>query len=131
MTDFLAQVVNSGPGLVFLTYPDLVLNLPGSVAWATIFFVMLLVLGIDSEFCNVEALVTGLVDNWPDTLLPRRRLFTVGVCVCLFLLGLPIMTEGGVFLFQLMDFYSCSGMALLWVCFFQTVAIGWFFGAGL
>ena len=28
-----------------------------------------------------------------------------------------------------MDFYSCSGLSLLWVCFFQTIAIGWFFGA--
>ena len=63
------DVVNSGPGLVFLTYPDLVLNLPGSVLWAVIFFVMLLVLGVDSEFCNVEALVTGIVDNWPHLLM--------------------------------------------------------------
>ena len=63
------DVVNSGPGLVFLTYPDLVLNLPGSVLWAVIFFIMLLVLGVDSEFCNVEALVTGIVDNWPHLLM--------------------------------------------------------------
>jgi len=123
------EVVNSGPGLVFLTYPDLVLSLPGSVLWATIFFVMLLVLGVDSEFCNVEALVTGIVDNWPDQLLKHRRKFTVGLCTFLFLLGIPLVTNGGIFMFQLMDFYSCSGMALLWVCFFQTVAIGWVFGA--
>jgi len=123
------EVVNSGPGLVFLTYPDLVLSLPGSVLWATIFFVMLLVLGVDSEFCNVEALVTGIVDNWPDQLLKHRRKFTVGLCSLLFLLGIPLVTNGGIFMFQLMDFYSCSGMALLWVCFFQTVAIGWVFGA--
>jgi len=123
------NVVNSGPGLVFLTYPDLVLKLPLSVMWAFIFFAMLLVLGIDSEFCNVEAIVTGLVDNYPQTLLKHRKLFTVGLCAFMFILGLPMCTNGGVFLFQLMDFYSCSGLSLLWVCFFQTIAIGWFFGA--
>lgn len=123
------EVVNSGPGLVFLTYPDLVLSLPGSVIWAFIFFVMLLVLGVDSEFCNVEALVTGIVDNWPDQLLKHRRKFTVCLCCFIFCLGIPLCTNGGIYMFQLMDFYSCSGMALLWVCFFQTIAIGWFFGA--
>jgi len=123
------DVVNSGPGLVFLTYPDLVLSLPGSVIWATIFFVMLLVLGIDSEFCNVEALVTGIVDNWPDQLLKHRRKFTIALCFGLFCLGLPLCTNGGIYMFQLLDFYSCSGLALLWVTFFQTIAIGWFFGA--
>lgn len=123
------NVVASGPGLVFVTYPDLVLNLPGSVIWAVIFFTMLLVLGVDSEFCNVEALVTGLVDNWPQYLLKHRRLFTVGLCFFMFLCGIPMCTEGGVYLFKIMDFYSCSGMSLLWVVFFQTIAIGWCFGA--
>ena len=131
-----------------LNHPTVqVLSLPGSVLWATIFFVMLLVLGIDSEFCNVEALVTGMVDNWPDTLLKHRRLFTICLSAFLFCLGVPLVTnvttpsvprtlcndspppQGGIYAFQLMDFYCCSGMALLWVCFFQTIAIGWVFGA--
>ena len=69
------------------------LSLPGSVLWATIFFVMLLVLGIDSEFCNVEALVTGIVDNWPEQLLKHRRLFTVALSFLLFCLGVPLVTN--------------------------------------
>ena len=32
------------------------------------------------------------------------------------------------FFFQLMDFYSASGIPILWCCFFQTIAIGWIFG---
>jgi len=123
------SVVRSGPGLVFLTYPELVLSLPASFFWAAIFFVMLLVLGVDSEFCNVEAVVTGFVDMWPTLLRPHRKKFAVFVCVMSFALGIPMCTQGGVYVFQLMDFYSASGMPLLWICFWETVALSWVFGA--
>lgn len=39
------------------------------------------------------------------------------------------LQQGGAYIFQIMDFYSASGMCLLWVCFFQTIAISWVFGA--
>ncbi|XP_076290224.1 sodium- and chloride-dependent GABA transporter 1 [Lasioglossum baleicum] len=124
-----SEVVKSGPGLVFLTYPEVVVKLPGATMWAIIFFVMLLILGIDSEFCIVESFVTGVVDNWPELLRPHRRKFTVAICVVMFAMGIPMVTNGGVYIFQLMDFYSASGMSILWVCFFQTIAISWIFGA--
>ena len=53
----------------------------------------------------MESLVTGIVDMFPGYLRPRRRQFTTCVCVVLFLLGAPMTMEGGVYLFQLMDFY--------------------------
>ncbi|CAH1110602.1 unnamed protein product [Psylliodes chrysocephalus] len=122
------SVVNSGPGLVFITYPQVVLTLPGSSFWAVTFFLMLLLLGIDSEFCLVESFITGILDNWSQSLRPYRNIFTAVVCILMFLLGIPMVTQGGMFIFKLMDNYSASGMSLLWVCFFQTIAISWFFG---
>ncbi|KOC67677.1 Sodium- and chloride-dependent GABA transporter 2 [Habropoda laboriosa] len=124
-----SEVVKSGPGLVFLTYPEVVLKLPRAPMWAIIFFVMLLILGIDSEVCIVESFITGVVDNWPDQLRPHRHKFTTAICILMFALGIPMVTNGGVYIFQLMDFYSASGMSILWVCFFQTIAISWIFGA--
>ncbi|XP_046448540.1 sodium- and chloride-dependent GABA transporter 1-like [Daphnia pulex] len=122
------SVVSSGPGLVFITYPEVVLRLPGAPFWAIIFFMMLVILGIDSEFCVVEAFVTGIVDNWPNQLRKCRRLFVVATIIVIFLLSLPMITEGGVYLFQIMDYYSASGMSMLFLVFFQTISINWIFG---
>ncbi|KAI9549873.1 hypothetical protein GHT06_007259 [Daphnia sinensis] len=122
------SVVNSGPGLVFITYPEVVLRLPGAPAWAVLFFIMLAILGIDSEFCNVESFVTGLSDNWPEKLRKNRKFFTFLCVLMMFLLDIPMITQGGVYIFQLMDYYSASGMSMLFLVFFQTISIAWIFG---
>ena len=55
------NVVASGPGLVFVTYPDLVLNLPGSVLWALIFFTMLLVSELN---CEIDKMLHDQKSNY-------------------------------------------------------------------
>lgn len=125
----IADVVKSGPGLAFLVYPEVVGKLYPSFLWALLFFLMLFILGIDSQFCCAESLITGLVDNWPEYLRPRRQKFVTCLIIFMFFLGLPMITQGGVYIFQLMDFYAASGMSLLWCTFFQTIAISWIFGA--
>ncbi|XP_032781579.2 sodium- and chloride-dependent GABA transporter 1 [Daphnia magna] len=122
------SVVTSGPGLVFITYPEVVLRLPGAPAWAVLFFIMLAILGIDSEFCNVESFVTGLSDNWPGKLRKNRKFFSFLCVLMMFLLDIPMITQGGIYIFQLMDYYSASGMSMLFLVFFQTISIAWIFG---
>lgn len=70
----------------------MVLRLPGAPVWSAVFFTMLVVLGIDSEFCIVEALVAGLADQWPILKVHRKK-FTAAVCGLMFLLGLPMVTH--------------------------------------
>ena len=115
------SVVSSGPGLVFITYPEVVLRLPGAPAWAVLFFIMLAVsiqvsvfnsisnksradsfvwmyakrqiLGIDSEFCNVESFVTGVIDNWPEKLRKNRKMFTFISVMILFVFDISMVTK--------------------------------------
>ena len=95
-------VVKGGPGLAYLVYPEVVLKLDPSGLWSCLFFLMLFTLGIDSQFCGVESLMTGLVDNWPHYLRPRKIKFTAVMVVFMLALGIPMITNGGVYIFQLM-----------------------------
>jgi solute carrier family 6 GABA transporter-like protein 1 len=70
-----------------------VLRLDPSAFWSIIFFLMLLTLGINSQFCGVESLISGLVDNRPEFLRPRKFYFTIFMIVIMFLLGIPMVTN--------------------------------------
>lgn len=50
-------------------------------------------IGIDSEFCNVESFVTGLTDKWPKYLHAKRKTFTLAVCATMFVLSSSMVTN--------------------------------------
>ena len=83
-------VVNAGPGLAFVAYPEGIAMMPVAPLWSILFFIMLFTLGVDSQFAMVETVVTAVVDEFPVLKKKRRKIAVIGVfCIAMFLLGIP------------------------------------------
>uniref|UniRef100_A0AAQ4R5I4 Transporter n=1 Tax=Gasterosteus aculeatus aculeatus TaxID=481459 RepID=A0AAQ4R5I4_GASAC len=125
------QGVDIGPGLAFIAYPRAVSMMPFPQLWAVCFFLMIIMLGLDTQFVSLEALMTSVTDLYPHLIRrgQRRELLLLLVCVVCFLMGLVMVTPGGLYVFQIYDHFSCSGASLLLLSIFQSLAIGWIYGA--
>uniref|UniRef100_A0A914C425 Transporter n=1 Tax=Acrobeloides nanus TaxID=290746 RepID=A0A914C425_9BILA len=125
----IAEIVKPGVGLAFLAYPEVASKLPLKQVWAILFFLMITILGLDSQVCMLEGLFTALEDTFP-TLLRKHRKISLGVtCLFFFILGIPMVSYAGSYWLTLFDAYGASGIALLFVVFFEVVGLAWGFGA--
>uniref|UniRef100_A0A671WMZ4 Transporter n=1 Tax=Sparus aurata TaxID=8175 RepID=A0A671WMZ4_SPAAU len=124
------NIATDGPGLVFVVYPEVLSTMPAFQLWAVLFFFMLLLLGLDSQFATAEVAVTFIKDEFgPQVMrfLKREELLTLVVCIVYLLLGIPHITQGGIYMFQLMDQYAAV-VSLMFLAFFEVAAVCWVFG---
>jgi len=55
-------------------------------------------------------------------------MFTTFVVIVHFLIGLSMSTNGDLYIFQLMDNFSASGVSLLIVVLSEVICFGWVYG---
>ncbi|XP_023683509.2 sodium-dependent proline transporter isoform X1 [Paramormyrops kingsleyae] len=123
------QVADSGPGLAFVAYPEALALLPGSVFWAILFFLMLFMLGVDTLFGNMEGITTAVLDEFPQLRhnMKYKVLFLAALCFAFYLMGLLLITDGGIYWFTLIDSFSTS-FGLIIITLFMCVGISFFYG---
>ena len=123
------EVVKQGPGLVFEIYPEAFTKMPAPQFWSLLFFIMLLTLGLDSMFTQVETISTAILDQFfsknPNE---HKHWVVIGICVSGFFLGLSMCAQGGILMFTLIDSKSASWNLVLFALL-ELVLVGWLYGA--
>jgi len=121
------EVAAQGAGLAFIAYPEAVSRMPISPLWSILFFMMLLSLGFGTQFSTVETVVTVLLDRFPNLRGKNRRWCTLGVCLFMFCCGLSMVTNGGIYILQLVDNHSATYSALILGCL-EVSVMAWIYG---
>uniref|UniRef100_A0A8C8YTT8 Transporter n=1 Tax=Prolemur simus TaxID=1328070 RepID=A0A8C8YTT8_PROSS len=123
-----SRVADHGPGLAFVAYPEALTLLPISPLWSLLFFFMLILLGLGTQFCLLETLVTAIVDEvGNEWILQKKTYVTLGVAVAGFLLGIPLTSQAGIYWLLLMDNYAASFSLVIISCI-MCVSIMYIYG---
>ncbi|CAF0915793.1 unnamed protein product, partial [Didymodactylos carnosus] len=120
-----AYADSSGPGLAFITYPEAITHMPAAPFFAVIFFLMLLALGLGSQFAGTDVVITAIIDFFPR-FSNRRYLVVLVACSVAFLLSLPLTCPGGIYLFELLQEYSAN-ISLVVVGLFEVIAVAYIY----
>lgn len=122
------DVASQGPGLAFVAYPEALTQLEwGSSYWAILFFTMLLSLGLSTMFATLQTIITSCADAFPNQIRKHQTAFTAFVCFVLFVAGLPMVTQGGIYILTLFDDFAGT-YALLFSSITEMLVISYVYG---
>jgi NSS family neurotransmitter:Na+ symporter len=121
----MADVSQAGPGLAFVVYPAALAQLPIWIKFfGFLFFITLLLLGIDSAFSLLETVSAALSDKFNFS---RGKATTI-IAVISFIMGIPFATSAGLYWLDIVDHFIMS-YSITFVAVLECIAVGWIFGA--
>ena len=120
------DVVKSGAGLAFVSYPEVIskFNIAPQV-FSVLFFLMLITLGFGSATGLISNVITVICDAFPGW---QRCYVTAAISLAGLLVGLVYVTPGGQPLLELVDYYGGS-LLVLTLALLEIIAIAWVYGA--
>ncbi|KAM7295350.1 putative GABA transporter [Ixodes scapularis] len=116
----------SGLGIAFVAVPEALLRMGGSRIWTFAFFVALYMLGLTASLILTEVVLSSLSDQFA-VLRDQRARCSLIFCASCFVLGLPMCTNAGAYLFYLLE-WSTSATNTVLICAMELVVINFGYG---
>ncbi|KAL3878283.1 hypothetical protein ACJMK2_030648 [Sinanodonta woodiana] len=118
--------------LGFAIFPYIISKISPFPGFSVLFFMVLILLGIDGELVLVQNIVAGIVDMLKDRgikVTKRRRIIgLLAVCITLFAVGMVLTTEGGLYVTEFLNSYAC-GVSVLVILLLECLVLMYLYGA--
>uniref|UniRef100_A0A8C5GM92 Transporter n=1 Tax=Gouania willdenowi TaxID=441366 RepID=A0A8C5GM92_GOUWI len=116
-----AVAKDAGPSLLFIIYAEAIANMPAATFFAIIFFLMIIMLGLDSTVSFLITLFNVIHQTLELNLYESFNInFLFNNCVC-------VASQGGAFVVKLFEEYA-TGPAVITVVLLEVIAVSWFYG---
>ncbi|XP_060074367.1 sodium- and chloride-dependent glycine transporter 2-like [Ylistrum balloti] len=120
-------MTSGGFSIGFIAYPKALSYFPLPQLWCGIFYLIILLPGLDAMAILTEPFLMICEELFPKFLNNRRIPLLTVVSVVMFLLGLPHATQAGVYIFLLIDWYTGTWSVML-ICIAECVVFAWVYG---
>ena len=85
---------------------------------------MVFILGIGSNVGIITSVITVICELFPNV---KRWRIVIGICLICYCCGLMYVTPGGQYMFNFIDFYGVTLIAIF-LGIFELIAAGWVYG---
>ncbi len=113
------ELVAGGPGLLFITVPELFNHLPAPMVWSAMFFFLLLLAALTSTISLMEVVTVYIHEEYKISRTKSAILVTIGVAV------LSVISSLSPQFFNILDVASAKFMLPIGG-FFVSIFVGWY-----
>ncbi|XP_069135750.1 sodium-dependent dopamine transporter-like [Argopecten irradians] len=120
-------VTSGGFSIGFVSYPKALSFFPLPQAWCVLFYLVLILPGIDSLTVMMEPFLLVLEEMFPKFLKNKRIALLAVTTIATFIIGIMFVTQAGGYIFILGIWYIGTWNIVL-ICLLEAIVFGWVYG---
>lgn len=117
--NIVSDLVAGGPGLLFITIPELFTQMPGSAIWSSVFFLLLAIAALTSTISLMEVVTVYMIEEYKMTRKRALQFVVLGVLI------LGVVSASSTSFFTMLDIASAKFMLPIGGLFI-SLFVGWY-----